>query len=155
MNIDKAKNALNAVSKKASTVSKKMHTPGIGWEIGAYSIRGVSVAVPAVVIMFLENSFVKSGLGLLATLLIVALLLIYKEPIKKAAGYAPGVLPFTIFIVLAIFFDTTAKSLFLIGSSGLGGSLLAIPFHLKYLNANKNEESEELKTLKTIAAKLK
>lgn len=159
MDIEKAKELLNKTTKKSASVSKKtntmLNTPGIGWEIGAYTVRAVSVATPAAIIMTLENSWAKSGLGLLATLLIIALLIIFKEPIKIATNYAPGVIPFAIFIVVALFFDTTAKSLLTIGISGLAGSFAAIPLHIKYLACQKTEKSPELTALETIAESLK
>lgn len=152
MNIDKAKERLNARSK---TISDKVKSPGIGWEIGAYTVRGVSVVTPISIIMCIENSWVKTGLGLTATILIIALFIIFKEPIKKASSYAPGVIPFAIFIIIAIFFNTTAKSLLAIGISGLSGSTLAIPLHAKYLSYQKTAKSPELLALETIAEKLK
>ena len=153
MNINEAKEQLNGSTKKKTNA--KASSSGIGWEIGAYTVRGVSVALPAIVIMCLENSWIKNGIGLLATLLIIALLIIFKEPLKAASSYAPGVVPFTIFIVIAIFFNTTSQSLMTIGISGLSGSVAAIPLHAKYLATKKQEESPELQALKDIAEKLK
>lgn len=125
------------------------------WEISAYIVRTISVGVPACVIMTLENSWVKSGIGLLATFLLIALAIIYKEPIKKAAGFAPGVFPFLIFVIIALFFNTTANALLTIGLSGLGGSIVAIPLHYKYLQSKKPpEEDPQLTVLKDIANKL-
>lgn len=125
------------------------------WEIGAYIVRTISVGVPACVIMTLENSWVKSGIGLLATFLLIALAIIYKEPVKKAAGFAPGVFPFLIFVIIALFFNTTANALLTIGLSGLGGSIVAIPLHYKYLQSKKPpEEDPQLTVLKDIANKL-
>lgn len=159
MNLENAKKLLNKASSKAekaaAKVKKTSKTPGIGWEIGAYAIRGTSVAVPASVIMCLENSWVKTGLGFMAAILIIAMLLIFKEPIKKAANYAPGVIPFAIFVIIAIFFDTSAKTFLTVGLSGLSGCALAIPFHTKYLSYQKSEKSPELEALETIAKKLK
>ena len=151
MGIEKAKTLVN--NKKVA--KKKRNTSGIGWEIGAYATRGVSVLIPAVVIMTLEGSWVKNGLGLLATLLIIAMLIIFKKPIKSASNYAPGVIPFTAFIVIAIFFNTTAKALLTVGISGLTGSIAAIPFHLKYLSYSKTEDSQVLELLNTLTNKLK
>ena len=143
-NFDAIRNFLNTKSKNISdTVSKTKKRPGIGWEIGAYAVRGLSVIVPAAVIMFLENSWIKSGIGLLATLMIIALVIIFKQPIKQATSYAPGVIPFTIFIVVAWFFSTTAYALYTIGISGLGGSIAAIPLHLKYISAQEEVKSPE------------
>lgn len=157
MNIENAKELLNKVSTKVkrTKVEKAGKAPGIGWEIGAYSVRGVSVAAPSITIMCLENSWVKTGLGLMATVLIIALLIIFKDPIKTASGYAPGVIPFAIFIVIALFFDTTAKTLLTVGVSGFGGSVISIPLHLKYLSHQKTEKSPELQALETIAERLK
>lgn len=159
MDIDKAKQLLNSTSKKTKAASDKVKaaskTPGIGWEVGAYTIRGISLIVPAAVIMTMENSWVKNGLGLLATVLIIALLIVFKEPVKKASGYAPGVIPFSIFVVLAIFFETTSQALLTIGISGLGGSVAAIPLHAKHLSCQQNEKSPELVALETIAQKIK
>ena len=159
MDIDKAKELLNKASDKSKEATKKVKavskTPGIWWEVGAYATRTISVVTPATIIMTLEDSWVKNGLGLLATLLIIAVLIIFKDPIKKASGYAPGVIPFAIFVVVAIFFDTTSKSLLTIGISGLSGCTLAIPMHIKYLSCQKQVKSPELEALETIAAKLK
>lgn len=127
---------------------------GIGWEIAAYTVRGVSVAIPACVTMAIENSWVKTGIGFLAMLLIVALFIIYKEPIKKASGYMPGVIPFSIFVIIALFFKTTSQALLTIGISGLTGSVIAIPLHAKY-SLSKNADSEELHILRNIVDKLK
>lgn len=151
MTIKDAKTAINNKSKKIKQASKN---PGIGWEIGAYSVRGLSVAIPAAVIMTLENSWVKSGLGLLAVVLIIALLIIFKDPIKRASSYAPGVIPFAIFVVISIFFDTTAQALFTVGMSGLSGCVAATPLHLVYLSKNKQTKSPELQALENIAKKL-
>lgn len=152
MKINEAKEFLNKSNKDKP---KLIGTPGFGWEIGAYSIRAVSVLIPVLVIMALENSWVKSGLGLLATLLIVAMLIIFRKPLGHAAGYAPGVIPFSIFIVIATFFNTTAKSLLIVGTSGLAGSVLAIPLHIKYLRYQKAEKSPELLALEALTSKIK
>lgn len=148
---NKIKSYLNGASDKTG---KSKKSSGIGWEIGAYTIRGVSVGTPAVVIMCMENSWVKTGIGLLATLLIIAMVIIYKEPLKKAMGYAPGVVPFTIFVVVALFFNTAANALMTIGISGLGGSVAAIPLHMKYLSMQQQEKTPEQQTLERIADSL-
>lgn len=150
MDIEKAKLQLNAPKEKHTKMSS-----GLKWEIAAYAVRAISTATPAVIVMFMENSWVKSGLGLTATVLLVALAIIFKEPLKKAMNYAPGVIPFTIFVIIAIFFNTTAKALLAIGISGLGGSIVAIPLHAKYLAYTDDTESPELQALKAIAKKLK
>lgn len=130
-------------------------TTGFGWEIAAYAIRAVGTGTPAVVIMCLEDSWVKNGIGLLATLLIIALLIIFKEPIQTAAGYAPGVIPFAIFTAIAAFFQTTAYALLTIGISGLASCGIAIPFHAKYLSMQKAKKTPEQEALESIAASLK
>lgn len=146
----KLKEKVNKVASKAKGFNKNAW-----WEISAYIVRTISVGVPACVIMTLENSWVKSGIGLLATFLLIALAIIYKEPIKKAAGFAPGVFPFLIFVIIALFFNTTANALLTIGLSGLGGSIVAIPLHYKYLQSKKPpEEDPQLTVLKDIANKL-
>lgn len=146
----KLKEKVDKVASKAKGVNKNTW-----WEIGAYIVRTISVGVPACVIMTLENSWVKSGIGLLATFLLIALAIIYKEPVKKAAGFAPGVFPFLIFVIIALFFNTTANALLTIGLSGLGGSIVAIPLHYKYLQSKKPpEEDPQLTVLKDIANKL-
>lgn len=146
----KLKEKVDKVASKAKGFNKNTW-----WEIGAYIVRTISVGVPACVIMTLENSWVKSGIGLLATFLLIALAIIYKEPIKKAAGFAPGVFPFLIFVIIALFFNTTANALLTIGLSGLGGSVVAIPLHYKYLQSKKPpEEDPQLTVLKDIANKL-
>lgn len=146
----KLKEKVDKVASKAKGFNKNTW-----WEIGAYIVRTISVGVPACVIMTLENSWVKSGIGLLATFLLIALAIIYKEPIKKAAGFAPGVFPFLIFVIIALFFNTTANALLTIGLSGLGGSIVAIPLHYKYLQSKKPpEEDSQLTVLKDIANKL-
>lgn len=134
---------------------KKKIDKNIWWEISAYIVRGLSAGVPAAIIMTLENSWAKSGIGLTLTIVLVALAIIYKEPIKKAAGYAPGVIPFTIFVIIALFFNTTANALLTVGLSGLGGSIIAVPLHYKYLKAKENTDSKELSVLKDIAEALK
>ena len=74
---------------------------------------------------------------------------------KKGACYAPGVFPFLIFVIIAMFFNTTANALLTIGLSGLGGSIVAIPLHYKYLQSKKPpEEDPQLTVLKDIANKL-
>ena len=146
----KLKEKVDKVTSKAKDFNKNTW-----WEISAYIVRTLSVGVPAAVIMTLENSWVKSGIGLLATFLLIALAIIYKEPIKKAAGFAPGVFPFLIFVIIALFFNTTANALLTIGLSGLGGSIVAIPLHYKYLQSKKPpEEDPQLTVLKDIANKL-
>ena len=146
----KLKEKVDKVTSKAKSFNKNTW-----WEISAYIVRTISVGVPACVIMTLENSWVKSGIGLLATFLLIALAIIYKEPIKKAAGFAPGVFPFLIFVIIALFFNTTANALLTIGLSGLGGSIVAIPLHYKYLQSKKPpEEDPQLTVLKDIANKL-
>lgn len=155
MDISKAKEMLNKTFESKTKNKTNKSKSGIGWEIGAYSIRGLSVAIPAAVTMTLEDTWVKNGIGLLATMLIIAMLIIYKEPIKKASKYAPGVIPFAIFVVLAIFFETTSKALLTIGTSGLSGSVLAVPLHAKYLIIKKNTKSPELTALENIANTLK
>lgn len=146
----KLKEKVDKVTSKAKSFNKNTW-----WEISAYIVRTISVGVPAAVIMTLENSWVKSGIGLLATFLLIALAIIYKEPVKKAAGYAPGVFPFLIFVIIALFFNTTANALLTIGLSGLGGSIVAIPLHYKYLQSKKPpEEDPQLTVLKDIANKL-
>lgn len=154
--VDKNSESVKAKKEKLKNTVNKIDR-SIWWEIGAYTIRTLSTAVPAVVIMALENSWVKTGMGLMCTILLIALALIYKEPLKKAMNNAPGVVPFTIFVIIALFFNTTANALLTVGLSGLGGSIVAIPFHYKYTQCQKaklNEESEEVKVLKTIAEKL-
>lgn len=155
MTINEAKAALNTKSNKISNKLSELKNPGIGWEIGAYAVRGTSVIVPSVVIMALENSWFTTGLGLLATFVIMALLLIFKEPIKKASGYAPGIVTFAIFVVIAIFFDTVSDALLIIGLSGIAGSTAAIPLHLKYLSKNQQSKSPELMAIETLAERLK
>lgn len=135
--------------------SKKKFNKNIWWEVSAYVIRGLSVAVPAAIIITIENSWVKSGIGLTLTVVLIALAIIYKEPIKKAAGYAPGVIPFTIFVIIALFFNTTANALLTVGLSGLGGSIISVPLHYKYLKSKENTDSKELSVLKDIAETLK
>ena len=125
------------------------------WEISAYIIRALSVVVPAGVIMTLENSWIKSGIGLTCTIVLIALAIIFKKPIKSAAGYAPGVIPFTLFVIIALFFNTTANALLTVGLSGLGGSIAAVPLHYKYLKGKENTDSKELAVLKDIADALK
>ena len=148
--VAKLKEKVDKVTSKAKGFNKNTW-----WEISAYIVRTLSVGVPAAVIMTLENSWVKSGIGLLATFLLIALAIIYKEPIKKAAGFAPGVFPFLIFVIIALFFNTTANALLTIGLSGLGGSIVAIPLHYKYLQSKKPpEEDPQLTVLKDIANKL-
>ena len=156
MDANKAKELLNAVSTKKSTKTDNAKSKtGMGWEISAYTIRAASVSVPAVIVMCMENSWLRNGLGLMATVLIIALLIIFKEPIKKASGYAPGVIPFAIFVTLAIFFDTSAKILLTVGISGLSGSIIAIPFHVKYLSYQQKDKSRALTALENIADSLK
>ena len=135
--------------------SKKKFNKNIWWEVSAYVIRGLSVAVPAAIIITIENSWVKSGIGLTLTVVLIALTIIYKEPIKKAASYAPGVIPFTIFVIIALFFNTTANALLTVGLSGLGGSIISVPLHYKYLKSKENTDSKELSVLKDIAETLK
>ena len=154
---EKQKTKAAKLKEKADKVASKAKgfNKNTWWEIGAYIVRTISVGVPACVIMTLENSWVKSGIGLLATFLLIALAIIYKEPIKKAAGFAPGVFPFLIFVIIALFFNTTANALLTIGLSGLGGSIVAIPLHYKYLQSKKPpEEDPQLTVLKDIANKL-
>lgn len=155
MDTNRAKELLNSISHKTKDKTKKLtKTPGFGWEIGAYGVRTICVGVPAAVIMSLEGTWVKNGLGLMATILIIALFIIYRKPIKAAANYAPGVIPFSIFMLIGIFFNTTAASLLTIGVSGLTGSILAIPLHAKYLS-KQNTESDELQALRAMNKQLK
>ena len=85
--IDKNSESIKAKKEKLKSKVNKIDKT-VWWEIGAYLIRTLATAVPAVVIMTLENSWVKSGIGLTATILLIALALIYKEPLKKAMGAA-------------------------------------------------------------------
>lgn len=149
--LDDAKAILN---NKVKTAKQESKNPGFGWEIAAYVIRTVGVGTPAIVIMCLEDSWVKTGIGLLATLLIIAMLIIFKEPIKTATAYAPGVLPFAIFVVLALFFQTSANALLTIGISGLASCGIAIPFHAKYLSQQDTKKTPELEALEAIAKSL-
>ena len=146
------------LNKKTTGLSEKADkarkAPGIGWEVAAYSVRGVSVAAPAVTIMCLENSWLKTGIGLFATLMIIALFIIYKKPIQKAMSYAPGVIPFSIFVAIAIFFNTVSNALLTIGISGLAGSVVAVPLHLKYTSLQETEKTPEQQSLERIASVL-
>lgn len=151
MKIAEARTALNSKTKKVTEILSKLKTPGIGWEIGAYGIRIVSVTVPAAVIMTLEDSWLKSSIGLMATFLIVAILFIMSEPIKKASNFAPGVLVFAIFIAIAVLFQTVSDVLLTIGISGLAGCIAAIPLHCKYLSRQEEQKSPELQALEKIA----
>lgn len=147
----------NKIKEKVTKVSDKLKTvnKNTWWEISAYIIRTLSVAVPTCVIITIEGSWVKSGIGLTATVLLIALAIIYRQPLKKAMGYAPGVVPFTIFVIVALFFNTTANALLTVGISGLGGSIIAIPLHYKYLQSKKPpEEDPQVTVLKSIAEKL-
>ena len=134
-----------------SSKNKPVSTTGIGWEITAYLIRAVGTGTPAIVIMCLENSWVKTGMGLLATLLIISMLIIFKKPIETATNYAPGVVPFAIFTVLAAFFQTTSYALLTIGVSGLASCGIAIPFHTKYLSMQATKKTPEQEALEQIA----
>ena len=139
---------LDSAVDKTKKASKQ---PGFGWEVGAYAMRIVPTATPAIVITCLENSWVKTGLGLTATLIVIALLIIMREPISKAMGYAPGVVPFAVFVALGIFFKTAANALLIIGGCGLGGCVLSIPLHLKYLSCQSEKKSPELQALEKIS----
>lgn len=152
---DEVRAALEKRGNDTADKAKKLKSSnGYGWEVSAYVLRGLSVAVPSGVIMCLENSWVKTGMGLLATLLIISLFLIYKEPIKKMMGYAPGVIPFACFVVISVFFQTTANALLTIGISGLAGSIAAVPLHLKYLSVQKQAKSATQTALENIAETL-
>lgn len=151
-NFDNVRNLLASKSKKPA---KEHSKSGIGWEISAYTLRGVSVVIPASIIMIQENSWAKSGLGLLATLMLIALVVIFKEPIKKAAGYAPGVVPFTIFVIIAIFFRTATDALLTVGISGLSGSVASVPLHLKYISKQSQQKTPQEEALESIAESLK
>lgn len=105
----------------------------VWWEVAAYAVRIVCCATPAIIIMYQENSWQKASLGLLASLVIVAIIMILYKPIKQLFSLAPGVLPFGIFIAVSIAFKTMADAFLIIGSCGLFGSILAIPLHYKYL----------------------
>jgi hypothetical protein len=160
MKLTDAKAALNAkdVSKKLSAASKKLSavkSPGFGWEVGAYAIRSVSVVAPASIIMTLENSWVKSGIGLLAAFMIIALLVIFKEPIEKASNYAPGTFVFIIFVIIAVLFKTVSNVLLTVGISGMCGCGIAAPLHIKYLSYKKQEKSPELLAMETLCDRLK
>lgn len=155
MDIENAKTLLNKTKTVTNKVKENSKNPGFAWEAAAYAVRGVSASAPAVVIMCLENSWVKTSIGLLATVLIIALLIIFKEPLKTAASYAPGVIPFAIFVVVAMFFQATSRALLTVGISGLTGSGIAVPLHLKYLSYKKTEKSPELQALEQIAEQLK
>lgn len=145
------------IKEKVTKVSGKLKSfnKNTWWEISAYIVRTLSVAIPTCVIITIDGSWVKSGIGLTATILLIALAIIYREPLKKAMGYAPGVVPFTIFVIVALFFNTTANALLTVGISGLGGSIAAIPLHYKYLQSKKPpEEDPQVTVLKSIAEKL-
>lgn len=154
--LDEAKLALT--SKKEKPVKERISLkkiPGVGWEISAYIVRIISVVVPACIIMYLQNSWVKNSLGLMATATIIAVILILKEPIKKASGFAPGIIIFSIMTLIAMLFNTVVEILFVVGISGLVGSGIAIPLHLKYISYKENEKSPELQAIEALVDKLK
>lgn len=146
------KSSDNSETPKQPT-SKKFNK-NVLWEWGAYAIRTVSVVLPTAIITTINEAWTKTSIGFSATLIIIALLIIYKEPINKFRGAAPGVLPFAIFLVLAMFFYSTAENLFIVGISGFGGSIVATPLHIKYMQTKASEKSDEVKALETIAQKL-
>jgi len=155
--LDKAKDALkstkNIVTKnidKVKNVSKKVSDKRIWWEVSAYGIRTVSLVTPISIITTIQGDWLKTGLGFLGTIIAISLYIIYAKPIKRARELSPGTLPFAIFLILAALFYTTADTLFIIGTSGVGGSLLATPFHIKYLNSMKSSKTKEDSTLKLL-----
>lgn len=123
------------------------------WEVLAYLIRISSCIIPAVIIMYTENSWKKASLSLLGSLVLVAIAIILYQPIKNAMSFIPGVVPFGIFVAIAIAFKTMADAFLIIGISGLCGSVLAVPFHYKYLQS-LSKDDEILTTLSEINDKL-
>jgi hypothetical protein len=151
--LEDANTKLNA--KTPPKIKSGAKYPGIGWEIAAYIVRALFVLVPAITIMALKDSWLKTGLSLLATLLIVSLLIVFKDPLKKASGYAPGAVPFAIFITLALLFKAVSNAFLTIGVFGLLGCLITIPLHLKFLSYKEQEKSPELQALETITSLLR
>lgn len=143
------------LKEKFNELKSKEFTQDMWWEIAAYGIRILSVVIPAVVIMYQENSWQKASLGLIASLMILAVVIIMYRPIRAAMKFMPGVVPFGIFIIAALAFKTMADALLVIGIAGLLGSVIAIPFHYKYLSTLKATANEGLDTLKQIADNLK
>lgn len=148
MNISQIKDKLNSLN--AQEFTKDMW-----WEVAAYAIRILSVVIPAIIIMYQENSWQKASLGLVASLMIAAVVIIMYRPIRSAMKFIPGVVPFGIFVIAAIAFKTMSDALLVIGIAGLVGSVIAIPFHYKYISTIKANANEGLDTLKQIADNLK
>ena len=146
---------MNKLKEKLDALKSQEFTKDMWWEIAAYGIRILSVIIPAIVIMYQENSWQKASLGLIATMMIAAIVIIMYQPIRAAMKFVPGVIPFGIFVVAALAFKTMADALLVIGIAGLVGSVIAIPFHYKYLNTLKTVANESLDTLKQIADNLK
>lgn len=148
----------NKFTKKISEITSKPFTKETWWEVAAYAIRVASCVIPAAIILYQENSWqvatTKLSLGLLGGLAILAVFIVLYQPIKAGLKFIPGVLPFGIFVGLSILFKIMADSFLIIGISGLVGSVIAIPFHYKYLCSLSEQADEGLNTLKQIAEKL-
>lgn len=147
---------INDLKNKFDTGYEKFHSLGknIWWEIAAYTVRILSCAIPAVVIMYQEHSWQKASLGLLASLVILATVIILYRPIKSLFKLAPGVLPFSVFIIVALLFKTMSDAFLIVGSAGLIGSVLAIPLHYRYLQSLPTTD-EMMDLLNKINEKLK
>ena len=148
-------NTVDKIKEKITAAKSQEFTKDMWWEIAAYIIRLVSVVVPAVVIMYQENSWQKASLGLIASLMIAAVVIIMYRPIRAAMKFVPGVIPFGVFVIAALAFRTMADALLVIGISGLAGSVVAIPFHYKYISTIKATANESVDALKQIAESLK
>ena len=143
------------ITKRISEAKSKPFTKDTWWEIAAYAVRLLSCAIPAIIIMYQENSWQKASLSLIGTLLLIATIIILYRPIRAATKFIPGVIPFGAFVGIAFVFKTMADALLTIGIAGLVGSIIAIPLHYKYLSTQSSKADESLNSLKEIAETLK
>lgn len=115
-------------------------TKNTWWEVTAYAIRVLSCVIPALIIMYQEHSWQKASLSLMGSLLVIAIVIIMFRPIKALFSFAPGVLPFAIFVGMSFAFKTMADAFLTIGISGLIGSVIAIPFHYRYIQGLSTDD---------------
>jgi len=134
--------------------TKNVSGGNIWWEISAYAIRTIGIVTPSAIIATINHTWLKTGIGFSITLVLLSLFIIYQKPLKSMMSYAPGVVPFAIFLIVGYFFYTTANSLFIIGGSGLVGCIAAVPCHLKYTIAVVHKESPEVIALRELTERL-
>lgn len=154
--LDDAKNVLNKVTTKTKKLGNKVSkfNKNNWFTIGGYALQTLSVVVPIAIITTLQDAWLKTGLGFGICAALFCLLIVFWRPIKKFNKTAPGVLPFAIIFLIALFFNMTMETIMIVAGSGLAGSVGATPLHMAYENSKKTETTPEVEALNKIATLL-